>query len=90
MTIRFQYVGHSGETIVGMQPVDLSAEDYDALDYDHQQAVLINRGSDGAPLYVEVHEPPATLIEAAPDAPAVFAPPTHPLDQSAPAEGANH
>lgn len=92
----FKYIGHSGETIVGMTPTDLTAEEYDALDYDHQQAVLINKGSDGGPLYVEVHAEvaPADMMpspepapELAPEPPA--APDLNlPLDE-APAEGAN-
>jgi hypothetical protein len=98
MSVKFQYVGHSGETIVGLEPRDLSEEDYDALDYDHQQAVLLNRGSDGGPLYVEVHEAPATAILTEPDSGRIS--PTsdqpaqpalnQPLDTTAPAVGANN
>ena len=97
---KFTYVGSRGEHIVGIEPGDLTEEQYDALDYDHQQAVYINRGSDGGPIYQEVPEAPETLEpvaepEPAPEpAPAEAAPESVPIpDASLPAveptEGAN-
>jgi hypothetical protein len=94
MSPRFQYIGSRGEHIVGLPAGDLSAEDYDALDYEHQQAVYLNRGSDGGPLYTEVHEAPvvAPADEVPVDPEPVAEPPAQPdlnqpLDE--PAEGAN-
>lgn len=99
----FTYVGRSPEHIVGIPEGDISEEQYEALDWDHQQAVYLNRGSDGGPLYQEVSEAPATAEEDEPLA--VIAAPepdlvpsiivdtpaepdlSQPLDQ--PAEGAN-
>lgn len=49
----FQYIGRKPETIVGLEPKNISEEEYDALPWDLQQAVLLNKGSDGGPLYVE-------------------------------------
>lgn len=49
----FQYVGVKPETIVGLEPKNISEAEYDALPWDLQQAVLLNKGSDGGPLYVE-------------------------------------
>lgn len=49
----FDYVGHKPEHIVGLDPKNISEEQYDALSWELQQAVLNNRGSDGNPLYQE-------------------------------------
>lgn len=49
----FQYIGHRPEHIVGIPAGDISEAEYDALSWDLQQAVLINKGSNGGPLYVE-------------------------------------
>lgn len=49
----FDYVGNKPETIVGLDPKNISEADYEALPWELQQAVLNNRGSDGNPLYQE-------------------------------------
>ena len=65
----FSYIGSRGEHVVGLGTTDLSAEQYDALPYDIQQAVYINRGSDGGPLYQEVYDLPVAEPELAPAEP---------------------
>ncbi len=86
----FTYVGHNDEHIVGVPAGHLSAEEFDALDYDLQQAVYLNRGSDEKPLYVQVTDPdPEELI--ADDEPEFEVEPESnpPLDVEPPAEGEN-
>lgn len=94
----YQFVGKHPEHIVGLEAGDLSEQEYDALPWELQQAVLLNRGSDGGPLYSEVRESADAIVtEASPDDVSVVIPepapaePDQPLEPPAdlPTEGAN-
>jgi hypothetical protein len=85
----YSYVGKSPEHIVGVPEGDITEEEYDALPWELQQAVLINKGSDGQVLYVEkpaeADTPVAAEPESVPDpAPAAAEPDLNlPLDEPA-------
>jgi hypothetical protein len=90
MSPAFTYVGHLPEHIVGLEAGDLSDEAYDALPWELQQAVLINKGSDGNPLYQLT--PPSPEPAPAPEQEPQVAPvdlTIQPAPEAVPNEGAN-